>query len=235
MWQQIQQSLVQSIERVITKIVTLLPGIVAFVLALIIFAAISWVFAMAIRRLLIAIRFDERLSQERSSLAEWSPGSTPTVLVVRTVFWCGIIIGVLVGVSAFEAASAEAGISAYIFGYVPRVVGAAILLFAGNIIARFLSRTVLISGVNMNLQYARLLSLGVKWLVLVLTAAMVLDHLAIGGQIVDLAFGILFGGIVLALSLSVGLGSRELVTRSLEREASRPVEVPTEERKIHHF
>ena len=57
----------------------------------------------------------------------------------------------------------------------------------------------------------------------------------IGGDIVDLAFGILFGGIVLALALAVGLGSRELVSRSLEREASRPVEVPVEEKKLHHF
>jgi len=57
--------------------------------------------------------------------------------------------------------------------------------------------------------------------VMVLTAAMVLDHLRIGGEIVDLAFGILFGGIVLALALAVGLGSKEAVSRSLERESNR--------------
>jgi hypothetical protein len=74
----------------------------------------------------------------------------------------------------------------------------------------------------------------VRWLVFVLTAAMVLDHLAIGGEIVALAFGILFGGIVLALALAVGLGSRDLVSRSLEREANRPVELHAEE-KLHHF
>ena len=50
---------------------------------------------------------------------------------------------------------------------------------------------------------------------------MVLDHLQIGGAIVELAFGILFGGIVLTLSLAIGLGSRDLVTRSLERTAER--------------
>ena len=107
-------------------------------------------------------------------------------------------------------------------GYIPNVVGAVVLLMLGNVIARFLSRSVLIGAVNMNLHYARLLSLGIKWLVLVLTAAMVLDHLSIGAAIVDLAFGILFGGIVLALALAVGLGSRDLVSRSLEREAARP-------------
>ena len=56
---------------------------------------------------------------------------------------------------------------------------------------------------------------------MVLTIAMALDHLQIGSGIVHLAFGILFGGIVLALALAVGLGSKEMVSRSLERESSR--------------
>jgi hypothetical protein len=103
------------------------------------------------------------------------------------------------------------------------------------VVARFLSRSVLIGAVNMNLHYARLLSLGVKWLVLVLTVAMVLDHLSIGTSIVDLAFGILFGGIVLALALAVGLGSRDLVSRSLEREAARPVGEAMPEEQFRHF
>lgn len=98
------------------------------------------------------------------------------------------------------------------------------LLIAGILIARFLARSVLISAVNTQLQYARVLSLGVKWLVLVLTAAMVLDHLQVGGNIVELAFGILFGGIVLTLALAVGLGSRDLVSRSLESRAEHAAE-----------
>jgi hypothetical protein len=60
----------------------------------------------------------------------------------------------------------------------------------------------------------------------VLTAAMVLDHLEIGGVVAELAFGILFGGIVLTLSLAIGLGSRDLVSRSLEQRVERPSEHP---------
>jgi hypothetical protein len=234
MWQQVELSLRESMGRVFTKVATLLPGILAFVVVLLIFLLIAWLIAMLVRWVLMAVKFDERTSSSASTLSEWTPSHTPTILVTRVVFWSFVTIGVLVGVSAFEAASAEAGISAYIFAYVPRVIGAAVLLFFGTVIGRFLSRSVLISAVNMNLQYARLLAAGVRWLVFVLTAAMVLDHLAIGGDIVDLAFGILFGGIVLALALAVGLGSRDLVSRSLEREANRPAEMPVEE-KLHHF
>jgi hypothetical protein len=74
----------------------------------------------------------------------------------------------------------------------------------------------------MQIQGARLLSLGVKWLMLVLTAAMALEQLRIGRQILLLAFGILFGGIVLTLALAIGLGSKDVVTRSLERQIREP-------------
>jgi len=96
------------------------------------------------------------------------------------------------------------------------------LFIGGTLLARFLARSVLIGAVNAQLHYARFLALGVKWLVLVLTAAMVLEHLHVGGTIVGLAFGILFGGIVLTLSLAIGLGSRDLVSRSIEKTMERP-------------
>ena len=112
--------------------------------------------------------------------------------------------------------------------YLTHSVGAILILLVGTIIARFLQRSVLIGAVNLQMQYARFLALGVKWLVLVLTAAMVLEHLEIGGNIVSLAFGILFGGIVLTLSLAIGLGSRDLVSRSLEK-SSEPPRGPSDE------
>jgi hypothetical protein len=234
MWEQIQQALQDSMGRVTTKIATLLPGILAFVVALLIFLVLAWLVAVLVRSILKALKFDERVGSGAHTIAEWSPNNTPTVLAGRIVFWAFVAIGVLVGVSAFEAASAEPAVSAYMFTYLPHIVGAVLLFFVGNILARFLSRSVLITAVNLNLHYARLLATGAKWLVLILTTAMALDHLDIGGKIVDLAFGILFGGIVLALALAVGLGSRDLVSRSLEREANRPVEAPQEER-LHHF
>ncbi|HEX4064441.1 MAG TPA: hypothetical protein VHZ09_00345 [Acidobacteriaceae bacterium] len=234
MWDQVKQSLQASMGRAMESLARLLPGILAFIVAFLLFLFIGWILAWVVRKTLAAIGFDERMGRGANAIAEWSPRLTPSQLVGRIVFWCFLTAGVMVGVSAFEAGSSENVVSGWILGYVPRIIGAAILLLAGNVLARFVSRSVLITGVNLNLSYARLLSMGVKWMVLVLTGAMVLDHLALGGAIVELGFGILFGGIVLALALAVGLGSRDLVSRSLEREAARPVET-TQPERIHHF
>ena len=235
MWNQIGQALQASMARVMTQIAKLLPGILAFIVALVIFLLLGWLIAALLRWILTAIKFDERMRRATGSIAELSPQHTPTMLLTRILISTFVLLGVLVGLSAFGASSAQAGVVSYIFAYLPHLIGAAVLLFVGNVLARFLSRSVLIGAVNLNLTYARLLALGVKWLVLVLTAAMALDHLKIGGAIVDLAFGILFGGIVLALALAVGLGSRDLVSRSLERETAKPAEVQPEHQKLRHF
>ncbi len=237
MGHQLVVSLQSSIERVLERIATILPGLLALLVAVLLFTLVGWGLSVALRKLLDSLHFDERFGHRSTQLAEWSPTQTPTSLFVRIVFWALVVLGVAVGFEAFSASS-NSVIAVGLLAYLPRIVGAVVILFVGTIIARFLSRSVLIGAVNMNLQYARLLSLGVKWLVLVLTAAMVLDHLHIGEAIVDLAFGILFGGIVLALALSIGLGSRDLVSRSLEKETVRPGPVNVEsmpEERLRHF
>jgi hypothetical protein len=96
----------------------------------------------------------------------------------------------------------------------------------GTIVARFLARSVLIGAVNLQIRSARLLSAGVKWLMLLLAWVLALEHLGIGRGLLTLAFGILFGGMVLALALALGLGSKDLVHRFLERQTHEPGERP---------
>jgi hypothetical protein len=223
-WHQMSDALHASVYRVVSLLISLLPGLLAFILALGLMALFGALLSFGLRRALGAAKFDERMAQKRTSgIADWSPGHSPTALAGRVAFWGCVVLGLIIGISAFDASYASgSALNISLLPYLTRSVGAILLLFAGNLIARFLARTVLIGAVNHQLQYARFLSMGVKWLVLVLTAAMVLDHLQVGGNIIELAFGILFGGIVLTLSLAIGLGSRELVTRSLERTAERP-------------
>jgi len=228
MGQQIVLALRQSMHRVVFLLVSFLPGLLAFLLAVIVMAAIGALLAGLIRRVLTSMRFDERLASRQTpgslaNLSEWSPANSPTLLLSRAALWICVLGGIAIGISAFNVAFSDTGnVSLFFLPYVTHLVGATLLLVAGTLLARFLSRSVLIGAVNAQLQYARFLSLGIKWLVLVLTAAMALDHLGIGGSIVSLAFGILFGGIVLTLSLAIGLGSRDLVSRSIEKNIDRP-------------
>jgi hypothetical protein len=233
MWSQVDDALRQSVQRVITNLAGFLPGVVAMLLAILLAVLLGVVVGWVVSGLLRWVRFDQRLERlGASALAEWSPGGSPALLVARLGFWLIVLLGALVGLAALDATLMPAMVERLI-AYLPNVFVAVLLVLMGTVLARFLSRGVVISAVNLQLQSARLIGQGVKWLVALLTAAMALDQLGIGGSILKLAFGILFGGIVLAMALAVGLGSKDVVSRSWERQAEkRPEETSP---PVHHL
>jgi hypothetical protein len=221
MWDEIGRTLYESTVRVLSQFASLLPGVLALFVAVLLSLAIAWVVSYALRHVLERINFDERLHRlGLAGIAEWSPRESPALLVTRLAGWSIVVLGCILGLAAFDVTLTSA-LALDLFTYIPKVIEAAVLMVVGVIVARYLARNVLIGAVNMNLQYARLLSAGMKWMIMVLAVAMALDSLQVGRDIVHLAFGILFGGIVFALALAVGLGSKELVSRSLERESER--------------
>jgi hypothetical protein len=229
MWEQVKQALVDSTARFLTRFANLLPGLAALVIALLLSTVLAWILAGIVRRVLAGLDFDERLGRWGfSSLAEWSPMNSPTRLISRSVAALVMISGFLIGIAAFDLDWTYLFVQK-MFAYIPDVLAALVVLLVGNVLARFLARSVLIGAVNLNLQYARFLSIGVKWIVIVLAFAMALEHLRIAPGIVELAFGILFGGIVLTLALAIGLSSKELIGKSLERDVKKASTEPVED------
>jgi hypothetical protein len=229
MWEQVKQALLDSTARFLTRFANLLPGLAALIIALLLSAALAWILAAIVRRVLAGLDFDERLGRWGfSSLAEWSPMNSPTRLITRSVAALVMISGFLIGIAAFDLDWTYLFVQK-MFAYIPNVLAALLVLLVGNVLARFLARSVLIGAVNLNLQYARFLSIGVKWIVIVLAFAMALEHLRIAPDIVELAFGILFGGIVLTLALAIGLSSKDLIGKSLERDVKKASTEPVED------
>jgi len=232
MWGQINELLVQSSARIMTRIANFLPGLLALLVIISITILVTVIIRVVLRRFLRSVDFDGIVQRWGfPELAEWSPKHSPTLSAIRIVNWSIILVGVLIGISALDAALTSL-LVVRLLSYIPNVVAAVIVLAVGTFAARFLSRSVLISAVNMKIQSARLISIGVKWMVMVLTAAMALEQLGIGGQIVTLSFAILFGGIVLALALAVGLGSKDMVSRSWE---SKDRDEEREDKSLQHL
>ena len=232
MWDNVNQALTQATQRVITSVANFLPGLLALILAFVISIVVAWIVSALLRRFLRGIDFDARIGQWGfSGLSEWAPSNSPTVLVSKACTWVIVLLGLLIGMTAFEGDLTSRFVYR-LFEYMPNILAALFILAIGIFAARFLARGVLIGAVNMNIHSARLISLAVKWLVLVLTAAMALDHLRIGGDIVKLAFSMLFGGIVLAVALAVGLGFKDVISRTWEKSREQASE---SEETFHHL
>jgi hypothetical protein len=207
--------------RIIESVVNFLPGALVFLALLTGALLVGLVLRYALRRALTSLDFDRRAELVGVSLADWTRSRSASALVASVAYWTVLALGLLLGLTALDA-TLPSQFAMTVFQYVPHIVAALGILVVGSIVARFLARTILIGAVNMGVQYARFLSATVKWLVLIMVAAMALDHIGIGRTVLLLAFGILFGGVVLAMALAVGLGARDVVARALERQLRAP-------------
>lgn len=224
MWEQVQEMLRRAAQRSLENTVEFLPGLLGLIVILVVSCLIGATVRWLLLRALRGMHFDRRTEQMGlGGLADWSALGGPSLVVARVAMWLIVLAGLLAGLSALDAALPEQFARA-IFAYLPDVLAALLILVVGTLVARFLARSVLIGSVNQRLPSARLLSVGVKWMILVLAWTMALEHLGIGGRILTLAFSLLFGGIVLTLSLAVGLGAKDLVRDALERQVRPPEE-----------
>jgi hypothetical protein len=207
--------------RIVDSIAQFLPGALVFVGLLLGAFVIALLIRAGLRRGLTRLDFDHRVEAWGLSIREWTPPGGAASLVASTAYWTILSLSLLLGLTALDAAL-PTQFAVSVLQYVPHLVAAIAILVVGSLAARFLARTMLIGAVNLGLQSARLLSVTVKWLVLILAAAMALDHIGIGRTVLLLAFGITFGGVMLAGALALGLGARDVVGRALDRQLRDP-------------
>src|ERR1700756_814241 len=121
MWDQVQKALNESTSRTIGEVASFVPGLAALVVALLVSGILAWVIVYLLHRSLIRIHFDERLTAWGfQNIGEWSPSHSPTLLVTRVVGWFIILIGFLLGVSAFNA-TLTSELVERLFAYLPNV------------------------------------------------------------------------------------------------------------------
>jgi hypothetical protein len=222
MWAQIDGILRQATARIAEQVANFIPGLLVALVLMLVAVVVALLVRALLLRALRGLEFDQWA--ERSGLAAivgWPVPASPSLSLARIAYWAILFLGLLVSLTALNA-TIPSQLALTVFEYLPNVLAALVILVVGAVAARFLARSVLISAVNMGMQSARLISLAVKWLVQLVAVAMALDHLGIGRSVLLLAFGILFGGIVFAAALAVGLGARDVVRDAMARQLREP-------------
>jgi hypothetical protein len=148
------------------------------------------------------------------------------------VFWAIFILFASLGVDVLGGPT-RGGTTAFVFSFLPPLFTAVLILIVGWLVANFLSQGLLIAAVNAGLPEARLLARAAHWAVLLFACATALTHLGIGKEMVLVAFGITFGGLVFALALAFGLGGRHMARQLLSRRLRR--EAPPERERLTHL
>lgn len=223
MAEQFNRALTLAGTRIVDSIASFLPGALVFLGLLFVALVVALLIRSGLRRGLTQLGFDRRVEGWGLTVSEWTPSGSAASLVASVAYWMVLVLGLLLGLTALDAAL-PTQFAVSVLQYMPHLVAAIAILVVGSIAARFLARAMLIGAVNLGVQSARLLSIGVKWLVLIVATAMALDHIGIGRTVLLLAFGIVFGGVVFAIALAVGLGARDVVHQALNRQLRAPVD-----------
>lgn len=204
------------------RLAAILPGLLAMLTLLALGALLGWMVRLILTRLARAVDFDRRSETWglTGALARAGIRRPPSVILGVLVFWGIFVVFASMGIDALLPA-APGATGAILVQLLPRILAAALILLVGWLIANFVGQAVLLASVNAGIPEARLLARAARWGVLLFAVATTLTQLGIGREMVLVAFGLSFGGLLFAVSLAFGLGGRGLAREILERRLRR--------------
>jgi small-conductance mechanosensitive channel len=207
-----KQAVIGSLRDLGQQAVASLSSLIGILALILLGLILGWMAKEIIYRALRALRFDrlcDRLGVglvvERTGLARSS-----SYLAGQVVQGLIILTALLAGLNALGTPLTRNLVERF-FLYLPHLLAALLVLVVGALISRFLGRSVLIAAVNAQMPSARLLAGLTRFFVMALTVVAALDEVGISRTTIIVAFAILFGGLVAAAAIAVGLGARDLV------------------------
>lgn len=235
MWQFLGDVIQKTLAGFGERLVAFGPNLLAMAAILLGGVLVAGAVRLGFRFLLPRLGFDRFAQRLGLTLILQKGGITrPASHAVATLLAWGVLaVFVLLAIGALNLEFAMDLVSRT-FSYLPQVLIAMALLTLGALVSAFVRRSVLVAAVNAGLPSARLLAGAVHTALLILFAAMALEHLGVGRQILLVSFTILFGGVVLTLALAFGLGGRHLAREFLER-LMRPADSSTGDDNLRHL
>jgi hypothetical protein len=131
----------------------------------------------------------------------------PTRVISNLAFWMIMFAVILLAANALGLESLAIVFSELV-SYIPSVIAAIVIIIVGIVLGDFVGGLIMASAgaLHGGTTLARVGRAGI----ILLAVFMALQEIGVATNIVTTAFAILFGAVALALSLSFGLGNREL-------------------------
>jgi hypothetical protein len=207
------------VDRLSQQITTILPGLLA---ALVILSATYFLARIArwlLTRIFKGIALDRFLLQSGlSSMLDRSGRLRATGLVAQGAYWLILLLGLLTALSAFDTNLSSEIIEAVVFLF-PKAITAALILLGGVWLGQYLGRSTLVWAVNEELPMPRRFAGVVRIAIVFVSVVVAAEQLNFASHVFFAAFVLLVGGVILAFSLALGLGSREWIQRYLQQRS----------------
>jgi small-conductance mechanosensitive channel len=188
-----------------------LPPVVAALLLLL----AGWLLALLGRAIVSGLlrrvgldRLAERLGADRA-LSQLGVDMAPSRILGRVIYWFILLIFVLAAANRLGLVGVTEALRIFI-GYLPSVLAAALILFLGVVLGRFLGNAVGAFAEQAGVSGGRVLGQAVRFFVIALTVILAMEQLNLETRLLSTIAVIAIGAVALALGLAFGLGSRGL-------------------------
>jgi len=195
--------------QMLTTIVDAIPGIIGAALVLIVAYAIARLVSKLVEELLAGVGFDSL--PEKLGL-NWSAATSPSKFVGYLVLLAIMLLSATSAAELLGSAFLVEALGVFI-AFFWQVVLAVLIFAIGLYFANLAKDTITKTGANQAGFVARLAQVAI----IVFAASMSLRTVGLANDIINLAFGLTLGGLVLAAALAFGLGGREVAGRELDR------------------
>lgn len=209
---------IEPFKEFLEKVAVFLPNFLTTLVLIIVGLVIAWLLKSVVAKVVQFLKvdyFSERIGVMQV-LQKGGIKEPISRLMGKLAYWVVFISFIVMGLNALKVHAVEDLLSRFLL-YLPNVIAAGIVVVFGYLLGNFLSRATLIASVNAGLLIAGLLGKFIKFTVFIIAISMALELLGIGKDTVLIAFAIVFGGVVLALSIAFGLGGKEAAKDYLDR------------------
>jgi len=196
-----------------------LPNILTSILILVSGFIIAWIIRIVLGKIAKLLKIDRFFNNAgiARNLEKSGIKKSPVKVLRQLLYWTIVFIFTIFALIFLKVPVMENLLERF-FLYLPNVFIASLLLIIGYLVANLVGRVILITQVNAGVKSAGILSRAVRIIIIIFAFAMAVEQLGIGRETVLIAFAITFGGIVLALSIALGLGGKDIAKDFLEKK-----------------
>ena len=206
----------QALERLTQQLIDFLPSFFAAFLLILVGWLISRLLATTTRRIARRMKLDQAMEKAGwpDALERAGVEIAPSAIVGRLVFWIVFLVFVALAVETLGFGFSAVPVRAFV-EYLPRVLGAVLLLFLGAVLAGVLSKAFSAALARLEFAQHRMLASIVQGLILLVTFLAVFDQLGFDVTFLSSTLGNLLAIFAAAFAVTFALGGRDVARNML--------------------
>ena len=185
------------------------PRLFVAVVVIVALVGVAKVVERLLRVVLVRLRFDALLAQVGfdKTLQRLGIRQSLSLMLPRLSYFLLLFLFARTAADAYGLTAISDAIAA-VFGYLPNVVAAVLLVVVGSSVSQFAGRTVTQAAEEAGIEFAKPLGSVVSGLILFMVGVMAIGQLRFDTDMVRIVTICTLSGLALAFGLSVGLGTR---------------------------